>query len=158
MKMSVKVNTAGRAFLSLIAFTLVAWSVMNQPAAAQSGPNPSARSLKIGIIGSGRMGGSLGEFWAKAGHEVFFSSRHPEQLQDLVKRVGPRARAGTPREAAVFGEVILISVPYAALPEIGRRLGMSPHTVRHHAEWVFAKVGVHTRKALGLKLLDSGPP
>src|SRR3970282_860431 len=70
----------------------------------------------------GRMGVFVGDFWAKAGHEMLFSSRHPEQLKDLVERVGPRARAGTPREAAVFGEVILISVPYGALPQIGRDL------------------------------------
>lgn len=78
--------------------------------------------MKIGIIGSGHIGGTLGVLWAKAGHEVFFSSRHPDQLADLVKRAGPSARAGTPREAAAFGEVILISVPYGALPEVGRDL------------------------------------
>jgi hypothetical protein len=77
-------------------------------------------SLKIGIIGSGNIGSTLGEFWIKAGHEVLFSSRHPEQLQGLVKRLGPKAHAGTTHEAATFGDVILVSVPYAALPEIGR--------------------------------------
>ena len=78
--------------------------------------------MKIGIIGAGHIGGTLGVLWAKAGHEVFFSSRHPDQLADLVKRAGPSARAGPPREAAAFGEVILISVPYGALPEVGRDL------------------------------------
>jgi hypothetical protein len=78
--------------------------------------------MKIGIIGSGRIGGTLGQLWAKAGHEVFFSSRHPDELTDLVKHAGPSARAGTPREAAKFGAVVLISVPYGALPEIGREL------------------------------------
>lgn len=76
--------------------------------------------LKIGIIGAGRIGGTLGELWAKAGHEVLLSSRHPERLKDLAERLGPRARAGFPREAAAFGEVILISVPYGALPQVGR--------------------------------------
>ena len=79
-------------------------------------------SLKIGIIGSGNIGGTLGEYWIKAGHEVLFSSRHPEALRDLVERLGPKARAGTPREAVAFGDVVLVSVPYAALPEIGRDL------------------------------------
>ena len=79
-------------------------------------------ALKIGIIGSGNIGSTLGELWIKAGHEVLFSSRHPEQLQGLVTRLGPKAHAGTPREAATFGDVILVSVPYAALPEIGRDL------------------------------------
>jgi 8-hydroxy-5-deazaflavin:NADPH oxidoreductase len=78
--------------------------------------------VKIGIIGSGNIGSTLGELWIKADHEVFFSSRHPDQLQDLVKRLGPKAHAGTPREAVNFGDVVLISVPYAALPEIGKDL------------------------------------
>lgn len=77
-------------------------------------------TLKIGIIGAGRIGGTLGELWVKAGHEVLLSSRHPERLKPLAERLGPKARAGTPREAAVFGQVILISVPYGALPQVGR--------------------------------------
>ena len=77
-------------------------------------------SLKIGIIGAGRIGGTLGELWVKAGHQVLLSSRHPEQLTDLAERLGPKARVGFPREAAGFGEVILISVPYGALPQVGR--------------------------------------
>lgn len=84
----------------------------------------SGAGMKIGIIGSGRIGGTLGEFWIKAGHEVVFSARTIEEVNALVARLnlGPRARAGTPREAAAFGEVVLISVPYAALPQIGRDL------------------------------------
>ncbi|MEE8216047.1 MAG: NAD(P)-binding domain-containing protein [Acidiferrobacterales bacterium] len=78
------------------------------------------RSLKIGIIGAGRIGGTLGELWVKAGYEVLLSSRHPDQLKPLAARLGPRARAGFPREAATFGEVVLISVPYGALPQVGR--------------------------------------
>jgi len=76
--------------------------------------------LKVGVIGAGRIGGTLGELWVKAGHEVLLSSRHPEELKPLAERLGPRARAGTPREAAAFGEVVLVSVPYGALPQIGR--------------------------------------
>jgi hypothetical protein len=83
-------------------------------AAAQAEP------LKIGIIGTGRIGGALARHWVRAGHEVFMSSRHPEELEDLAEELGPRAHAGTPREAAVFGEVVLVSVPYAAIPQIGR--------------------------------------
>lgn len=90
------------------------------PLTAHVGAAASQSPLKIGIIGSGRIGGTLGEHWAKAGHEVFFSSRHPEQLKELVARVGPRARAGTPREAAAFGDIVFLAVPYSAMPEIGR--------------------------------------
>jgi predicted dinucleotide-binding enzyme len=76
--------------------------------------------LKIGVIGTGHIGGSLATLWAKAGHELVISSRHPEELQDLARSLGPKVRVGTPREAAAFGEVVLISVPYMALPQVGR--------------------------------------
>jgi predicted dinucleotide-binding enzyme len=75
--------------------------------------------LRIGIIGSGTMGGAVGLKWAAAGHEIFFSSRNPEELAPLVAQAGPRARAGLPNEAAEFGDVILIAVPYGALPQVG---------------------------------------
>ncbi len=78
--------------------------------------------FKIGIIGTGRIGGALAVAWVKAGHEVFVSSRHPEELQALVARLGPRAHAGTPRQAAAFGTVILVSVPYGAMPQLGADL------------------------------------
>ena len=77
-------------------------------------------AMKIGIIGSGNIGGTLGVLWAQAGHNVFFSSRHPDELGDLVKRAGPSAQAGMPRQAAAFGDVVLISVPYGAVPQVGR--------------------------------------
>ena len=85
-------------------------------------PATSQGRVKIGIIGAGQIGGTLGELWVKAGHEVFLSSRHPERLKDLADRLGPLARAGTPKEAAAFGDVILMSVPYGAFPELGRDL------------------------------------
>ncbi|MGQ0510804.1 MAG: NADPH-dependent F420 reductase [Betaproteobacteria bacterium] len=82
------------------------------------------RALKIGIIGSGRIGSALGEFWVRAGHEVMFSDLSVEDVKALLGRLklGPRARAGTSREAAAFGDAVLISVPYKALPGIGREL------------------------------------
>lgn len=79
-----------------------------------------APGLKIGIIGTGRIGGALAEHWAKAGHELMISSRHPEELRPLAARLGAKVRVGTPAEAAAFGEVLLISVPYGALPQVGR--------------------------------------
>ena len=78
--------------------------------------------MKIGIIGTGNIGGALATHWAKAGHELLISSRHPEELQDLAKSLGPKVRVGTPRDAAKFGDVILLSVPYKATPDIGRDL------------------------------------
>jgi predicted dinucleotide-binding enzyme len=91
------------------------------PAVAQA--QPSAGALKIGIIGSGRIGGTVGTLWVKAGHQVLFSSRHPEELKDLVSGLGPSARAGTPEEAISFGDAILIAVPYKAYPQLGHDYG-----------------------------------
>jgi len=79
-----------------------------------------AEPLKIGIIGTGKIGGALARHWARAGHELVISSRHPEELAALAAELGPKVRAASPAEAAEFGEVILVSVPYKAMPQIGR--------------------------------------
>ena len=78
--------------------------------------------LKIGIVGSGRLGGTSGGVWLKAGHEVMFSSLDIEQDKALAARLGGKARAGTTQQAAAFGEVVLIAVPYSAMPQVGRDL------------------------------------
>lgn len=83
---------------------------------------PAAKPLKIGIVGTGNIGSALATHWAKAGHELLLSSRHPEELQELAKSLGPKVRVGTPQEAAAFGDVVLLSVPYAATPQIGKDL------------------------------------
>jgi predicted dinucleotide-binding enzyme len=79
--------------------------------------------LKIGTIGAGNIGGTVGSLWVKAGHEVMFSSLDLEQTKKLAASLGPLAHAGTSAEAASFGEVVLISVPYGAIPQIGRDYG-----------------------------------
>lgn len=67
--------------------------------------------MKIGIIGSGNMGGSLGKIWAAKGHEVVFSfSQDPAKLEALAQAAGPNARVGTPRQAAEESDAILVSV------------------------------------------------
>jgi predicted dinucleotide-binding enzyme len=78
--------------------------------------------MKIGVIGSGSLGGTVGSLWVKAGHEVLFSSRHPEELAPMVKALGSRASAGTIQQAAAFGEVLLFAVPYEALIDLGTSL------------------------------------
>ncbi len=80
------------------------------------------KGLRIGVIGSGRVGGTIGALWVKAGHEVMFSSLDIEHDKALAARLGSGARAGTPKEAAAFGEVLFFAVPYAALPGLGRDL------------------------------------
>ncbi len=103
-----------RTLLSTVAtIALGAAALLAAPIAAAQEP------LKIGIIGTGRIGGALARHWVNAGHEVFMSSRHPEDLAPLAKELGPKAHVGQPREAAAFGSVVLVSVPYGAMPQIG---------------------------------------
>jgi len=87
-------------------------------AARAAAPQP----MKIGVVGAGRIGGNLAALWVKAGHQVLVSSRHPAQLEPLCQELGPRCQVGTPAEAAGFGEVVLVSVPYGALPQVGKDL------------------------------------
>ena len=88
----------------------------------QAAPGPK---MKIGVIGAGHIGGTVGGLWTKAGHPVFFSSRHPEELQSLIAGLGPLAQAGTVDQAIAFGDIVFIAVPYGALPQIGRDYGKS---------------------------------
>lgn len=78
--------------------------------------------MKIGIIGSGNIGGTLGIKWGEAGHSVLFASRNPGQLQSLVDAAGPTAMAGSLDDAANFGDVILIATPFKAWPDIAANL------------------------------------
>lgn len=107
-------NGHRRAFLGLAAASAAALALPLR-ALAQG-------KLRIGIVGSGNVGSAIGGAWLKAGHQVMFSSRNLEHDQALAARLGRNARAGTPREAAAFGEVVMISVPYRALPELGKDL------------------------------------
>lgn len=110
-----------RAFLeAAVALGAVGLCALPFPA---RGAGADAAKTKIGIVGSGRVGGTLGSVWARAGHEVMFSSRSLDNDKALAAKLGPNARAGTPREAAAFGDVVLVSVPYRALPEVGKELG-----------------------------------
>ena len=79
--------------------------------------------MKIGIIGAGMIGATVGKLWVDAGHEVRFASRHPDELQPLVARLGPRATAGTSADAARFGEVVMLTVPLAAVPQLVPEIG-----------------------------------
>jgi predicted dinucleotide-binding enzyme len=103
--------------------TIVLLLVMSILITSSGHASPSdAHPMKIGIIGAGHIGGTLAKLWVAAGHEVLLSSRHPDELRPLAKQLGPKARVGTPKEAASFGDVVLVSVPYKALPELGRDL------------------------------------
>ena len=92
-----------------------------QPAGNEGGAQ-AAKSIRIGVIGAGSLGGTVGRVLVEAGYEVKFSSRHPEELVAMARELGARASTGTPREAAEFGKVLLFAVPYEALPQLGRDL------------------------------------
>jgi hypothetical protein len=63
----------------------------------------SGGKMPIGTIGAGHIGSTIGGLWVKNGHKVLFSSRHPEELKDLVASLGPLAQAGTVDQAIAFG-------------------------------------------------------
>jgi 8-hydroxy-5-deazaflavin:NADPH oxidoreductase len=101
-------NITRRTLLSAAA-SLVATS----PVLAQAKP-------KIGVIGAGRIGGTLARHWANAGYRVMISARSLEEVQKLAAEIGHGVTAGTPQQAAAFGDVVLVSVPFGALPQVGR--------------------------------------
>src|ERR1700755_1123927 len=105
-----------RRLLDVLAATLILGSASQAMAQDVS-------TLKIGMIGAGNEGGPLGTIFAKLGHPVMFSSRHPEELKDLVAAAGPTASAGTTAEAVAFGDVIFLAVPYTAVAQIGQEFG-----------------------------------
>lgn len=76
--------------------------------------------MRIGIIGAGMIGSTLAKLWADAGHDVIVASRHPEELKPLVERIGARAAAGTSLEAASLGNVVMLTVPLKAIPDLAK--------------------------------------
>jgi predicted dinucleotide-binding enzyme len=115
------ISVSRRQIVDLLAKGLALASVMASiEAKAQTS---SLASIKIATIGAGREGGALGTLFAKLGHPVMFSSRHPEELKDLVAQAGPTAQAGTTAQAVAFGEVIFLIVPYTAVEQIGKDFG-----------------------------------
>jgi predicted dinucleotide-binding enzyme len=78
--------------------------------------------MRIGIVGAGMIGSTVARLWVNAGHDVLLASRHPETLADLVKALGPGASAGTPRQAAEFGDVVMLTVPLNAMPGLASDL------------------------------------
>lgn len=70
--------------------------------------------MRIATLGAGNIGGNLGVLWARAGHDVTFSSRHPEELDELVAAAGGNARATDPDTAVADADVVLDALPFAA--------------------------------------------
>lgn len=69
--------------------------------------------MNIALIGSGHIGGTLGKAWATKGHRVTFGSRDPqcERMRALLESIGPNAAAASVKEAAAFGEIVVLAVP-----------------------------------------------
>jgi predicted dinucleotide-binding enzyme len=90
-----------------------------QRAAAQ----PADAKLRIGTIGAGRIGSTVGGLWVKAGHPVMFSAKNVDEAREVATRLGPPARAGSVEEAIAFGDVVFLAVPYGAMEAVGRDYG-----------------------------------
>jgi predicted dinucleotide-binding enzyme len=73
--------------------------------------------MRIGVVGSGRIGGNAARLFGSAGHDVFLSfSRDPDRLQELAATIGDRAQAGQVSDAVAFADVVLLSVGWALVP------------------------------------------
>jgi predicted dinucleotide-binding enzyme len=83
--------------------------------------------MKIGILGAGKIGGTVGRLWSKAGHQLRFGTRHPEQVAGLAAELG--ASAGTPAEAVAFADVVLLAVPLKAVPDFAKSARFSGRVV-----------------------------
>jgi 8-hydroxy-5-deazaflavin:NADPH oxidoreductase len=105
--------------VGLVAGLAFAASTASRSASGQTPASP----LKIGVIGSGHIGSTVGTLWVKAGHPVMFSSRHPEELAPLAQSLGALAKSGAVADAIAFADVVFIAVPYGAYPQIGRDYG-----------------------------------
>jgi predicted dinucleotide-binding enzyme len=80
--------------------------------------------MKIGILGSGLMGGKLGTIFARAGHDVVFSYAHSERkLKRLAREAQGRARAGTPREAVLNADAVLLAVHWSRINDVLKQAG-----------------------------------
>jgi len=78
--------------------------------------------MRIGIIGAGMIGSTLAKLWVDAGHDVRVASRHPDELKAMIEQLGIRGSAGTPQDAAIFGDVVMLTVPLKAVPDLARDL------------------------------------
>src|SRR4029079_5011091 len=80
--------------------------------------------MRVGVLGSGLMGGKLGTIFARAGHEVVFSyARRQEKLKRLARDAGGKAGAGTPREAAEEADALLLAVHWSRIEDVLNRAG-----------------------------------
>src|SRR5580693_1096477 len=103
-------------------FTLSRRALLLSTVAAVITPLPvfAQAKPKIGFIGAGRIGGALARLWSQAGYPVMLSARDLGPVKELAAQLGPNVQVGTPAEAAAWGDVVVVTVPYGALPQVGR--------------------------------------
>ena len=86
--------------------------------------------MRIGILGSGLMGGKLGTIFARAGHDVVFSyARSEQKLKKLAREAKGEARAGTPGEAAKDADAVLLAVHWSRMDDVLSQAGDLSHKV-----------------------------
>src|SRR5437899_4528697 len=86
--------------------------------------NGRVSEMRVGILGSGLMGGKLGTIWARAGHEVVFSyARSERKLAKLAREAKGKARAGTPGEAAREADALLLAVHWSRVDDVLKQAG-----------------------------------
>lgn len=85
----------------------------------------AAAPVRIGTVGAGNMGSALGRLWIEAGHEVMFSSRNPDSLKEMAGKLGPKAHTGSVSQAIAFADVVLLAIPYLAMPDFSKEHGKS---------------------------------
>jgi predicted dinucleotide-binding enzyme len=73
--------------------------------------------MKIGIIGTGRLGSTLGKMWAEKGHKIMFGSHDPQKAKKLATSIGNNANGGTYKDATEFSEVVVLAVPFSGAKE-----------------------------------------
>jgi predicted dinucleotide-binding enzyme len=73
--------------------------------------------MKIGIIGTGRLGSALGKMWAEKGHNIMFGSQDPQKAKKLAISIGNNVNGGTYKEAVEFSDVIILAVPWSGAKE-----------------------------------------
>ncbi|BCG72058.1 hypothetical protein MesoLj113a_32160 [Mesorhizobium sp. 113-1-2] len=78
--------------------------------------------MKIGILGAGMIGGTVGRLWAEAGHEVAFGVRHPERLHSMLSGLGGKAMAGSAIDAVAGADVVLAAIPFRAWPGVAAEI------------------------------------
>src|SRR5215216_4974548 len=80
--------------------------------------------MKIGILGSGLMGGKLGTLFARAGHDVVFSYSHAQKkLNKLAREAGKNAQAGTPAAATKDADLVLLAVHWSRVNDVLKQAG-----------------------------------